>query len=177
MSVRVWSPDHKHAAEIIRRALVLLADHELNASTFTVRCAASTGLNLYDSVIAGLVALKGPRHDRWIGIRCQDHWNDRTTSPVGLVEKSYDLPGLPLTNPVGAEENSRSFYSFNLLPNYVVPVASGSDVRFIQPRIDVFPSELLRDLANSWLVLAVVAQEDIKDLGLKVLPVHANAVL
>ena len=50
------------AADIIRRALVLLADHELNASTFTVRCAASTGLSLYDAIIAGLVALKGPRH-------------------------------------------------------------------------------------------------------------------
>jgi len=57
-----WAPDHKHAADIIRRALVLLADHELNASTFTVRCAASTGLSLYDAIIAGLVALKGPRH-------------------------------------------------------------------------------------------------------------------
>jgi len=41
---------------------VLLADHELNASTFTARCAASTGLNLYDAVIAGLAALKGPKH-------------------------------------------------------------------------------------------------------------------
>ena len=41
---------------------MLLADHELNASTFTVRCAASTGLNLYDAMIAGLVALKGPKH-------------------------------------------------------------------------------------------------------------------
>src|SRR6186713_62048 len=59
---RVWAPEHKHAADLIRRALVLLADHELNASTFTVRCAASTGLNLYDSVIAGLAALKGPKH-------------------------------------------------------------------------------------------------------------------
>jgi citrate synthase len=59
---RAWAPDNKHAADIIRRALVLLADHELNASTFTVRCAASTGLNLYDAIIAGLVALKGPRH-------------------------------------------------------------------------------------------------------------------
>ena len=59
---RVWAPDNKHAADLIRRALVLLADHELNASTFTVRCAASTGLNLYDSIIAGLVALKGPKH-------------------------------------------------------------------------------------------------------------------
>ena len=59
---RVWAPDNKHAADLIRRALVLLADHELNASTFTVRCAASTGLSLYDAVIAGLVALKGPKH-------------------------------------------------------------------------------------------------------------------
>jgi citrate synthase len=59
---RAWAPDRKDAADLLRRALVLLADHELNASTFTVRCAASTGLNLYDAMIAGLVALKGPRH-------------------------------------------------------------------------------------------------------------------
>jgi citrate synthase len=59
---KAWAPGDKHAGDLIRRALVLLAEHELNASTFTVRCAASTGLNLYDAVIAGLVALKGPRH-------------------------------------------------------------------------------------------------------------------
>jgi citrate synthase len=59
---KAWAPNHKHAADLIRRALVLLADHELNASTFTVRCAASTGLSLYDAVIAGLAALKGPKH-------------------------------------------------------------------------------------------------------------------
>src|SRR5438034_1128734 len=35
---------------------------EMHAATFTVRCAASTGLNLYDAIIAGLVALKGPKH-------------------------------------------------------------------------------------------------------------------
>jgi citrate synthase len=59
---KAWAPDHKHAADLVRRALVLLAEHELNASAFTVRCAASTGLNLYDAMIAGLVALKGPKH-------------------------------------------------------------------------------------------------------------------
>src|SRR5712672_3666750 len=59
---KAWAPDNKHAAELIRRALVLLAEHELNASAFTVRCAASTGLNLFDAMIAGLVALKGPKH-------------------------------------------------------------------------------------------------------------------
>src|SRR3984957_14464279 len=60
--VDAWSLDHPHAKDLIRRALVLLADHELNASTFTVRCAASTGISLYDAMIAGLAALKGPRH-------------------------------------------------------------------------------------------------------------------
>ena len=59
---KAWAGENKNAPDLIRRALVLLADHELNASTFTVRCAASTGLNLYDAVIAGLVALKGPKH-------------------------------------------------------------------------------------------------------------------
>ncbi|MGN6515846.1 MAG: citrate/2-methylcitrate synthase [Rhizomicrobium sp.] len=59
---QAWAPKHKHAEDLIRRALVLLADHELNASTFTVRCAVSTGISLYDAVTAGLVALKGPKH-------------------------------------------------------------------------------------------------------------------
>lgn len=49
-------------ADFVRRALVLCADHELNASTFTVRCVASTGSSLYYAVAAGLAALKGHRH-------------------------------------------------------------------------------------------------------------------
>lgn len=57
-----WAKGHPAAEDILRRALVLLADHELNASTWTARCAASTGVSLYDAVIAGLAALKGPRH-------------------------------------------------------------------------------------------------------------------
>ncbi|MGE0500034.1 MAG: citrate/2-methylcitrate synthase [Rhizobiaceae bacterium] len=57
-----WAPGNRGAEDLFRRTLVLLAEHELNASTWTVRCAASTGLNLYDATVAGLVALKGPRH-------------------------------------------------------------------------------------------------------------------
>ena len=57
-----WAPADPRAPDLLRRALVLLADHELNASTFAVRVAASTGINPYDAAIAGLVALKGPRH-------------------------------------------------------------------------------------------------------------------
>ena len=50
------------AAAAIARAMVLIADHEMNASTFAVRVAASTGATLTASLIAGLAALSGPRH-------------------------------------------------------------------------------------------------------------------
>jgi citrate synthase len=50
------------AADAIRQALVLCADHELNASTFAVRVVASTAASLTASLLAGLAALSGPRH-------------------------------------------------------------------------------------------------------------------
>jgi len=59
---RAWSPEPKRAEDFVRRALVLLAEHELNASTFALRVATSTGVSLYDGVAAGLATLKGPKH-------------------------------------------------------------------------------------------------------------------
>jgi citrate synthase len=50
------------AQDILRRTLVLLADHELNASTFAVRVAASTGASLAACLLAGLATLTGPLH-------------------------------------------------------------------------------------------------------------------
>ena len=52
------------AADILRRALVLLADHELNASTFATRVAVSTGAPLAAGVLSGLATLTGPLHGR-----------------------------------------------------------------------------------------------------------------
>ncbi|PIB90136.1 citrate synthase family protein [Caulobacter sp. FWC2] len=49
-------------ADLVRRTLVLLADHELNASTFAARVAASTGASLSAACLAGLSALSGPLH-------------------------------------------------------------------------------------------------------------------
>lgn len=48
--------------DLIRRILVLLADHELNASTFAARVAASTGASLAAAALAGLATLSGPLH-------------------------------------------------------------------------------------------------------------------
>jgi citrate synthase len=57
----LWRLDQK-GANLIRRCLVLLADHELNASTFVARCVASTGATPYAVVSGALAALSGRRH-------------------------------------------------------------------------------------------------------------------
>jgi len=58
---RGWATDAA-TADLIRRTLVLMADHELNASTFAARVAASTGASIAASLLAGLGALSGPFH-------------------------------------------------------------------------------------------------------------------
>lgn len=50
------------AADVLRRALVLMADHELNASTFAARVTASTGASLAACLLTGLSTLTGPLH-------------------------------------------------------------------------------------------------------------------
>jgi len=49
-------------ADLVRRCLVLIADHELNPSTFVARCVASTGATPYAVVVAALGALSGRFH-------------------------------------------------------------------------------------------------------------------
>ena len=52
----------EEGADLLRRCLVLIADHELNPSTFVARCVASTGASPYAVVLAALSALSGGRH-------------------------------------------------------------------------------------------------------------------
>jgi citrate synthase len=56
-----WGLDEA-GTELLRHCLVLLADHELNASTFVARCIASTGATPYAAVSGALSALSGRRH-------------------------------------------------------------------------------------------------------------------
>jgi 2-methylcitrate synthase len=43
-------------------SLVLYAEHEFNASTFTARTVASTGSDMYSAITAAVGALRGPKH-------------------------------------------------------------------------------------------------------------------
>jgi citrate synthase len=54
-------PDEReaHALDV---SLILHAEHEFNASTFTIRVAAGTYVDLHSALTAALASLKGPRH-------------------------------------------------------------------------------------------------------------------
>jgi len=54
-------PDAEHAG-ILDVVLVLYADHEFNASTFSARVTASTMSDLYAAITTGIATLKGPLH-------------------------------------------------------------------------------------------------------------------
>lgn len=50
------------ARPLLRAALILCADHELNVSAFAARCVASARASPYNAVLAGIAALQGARH-------------------------------------------------------------------------------------------------------------------
>jgi len=103
-----WNISDGDGADLIRMAMILCADHELNASGFTARCIASTGASLRAAVIGGLAALTGGRHGgmtarvealfdemRWDGrdtdSRARDHPGIRRIAE--RLARGEDLPG------------------------------------------------------------------------------------
>lgn len=63
---RAWAPHRPDAEPLLRSALILLADHELNVASFTARCVASAGSTPYAAVSAGIGAMHGVRHARHV---------------------------------------------------------------------------------------------------------------
>jgi len=101
--------DRPGAADCLRRALVLLADHELNASAFTARVTASTGAALSAAVLSGLATLTGPLHGAaWQGVDA-------------LIEAAAAL---------GAEQAiRRTLAQGNRLPAFGHPLYPDGDIR------------------------------------------------
>ena len=54
-------PNRDIEVEAFNKALILHADHELNASAFTARCAVSSLSDMYSGIVAA-GSLKGPLH-------------------------------------------------------------------------------------------------------------------
>jgi citrate synthase len=95
-------PDER-SARIFEIAMILHAEHEMNASTFTARVIAGTGADLHAAVTGGIAALSGPLHGgaNEAAMRLFEQWGstDRTPGEVramlGRKEKLYGF-GHPL---------------------------------------------------------------------------------
>lgn len=97
---RAWGADAHE--DLIRRALVLMADNELNASTFATRVAISTGASLAAGVLAGFTTLTGPRHggaaQEFAALAARARSGDAATAVAAWLASKRPLPafGHPL---------------------------------------------------------------------------------
>ena len=95
IAARAIGADDADAPDI-DRALVLLADHELNNSSFTARVVASTDADAYACIAAALASLSGPRHGTASELfsRFADEVGDPDSakSAVRALRKKGDVP-------------------------------------------------------------------------------------
>ncbi|MDB5615613.1 MAG: citrate synthase [Devosia sp.] len=130
------------AADAIRRALVLLADHELNSSTFAARVTVSTGASLWSGTLAGLATLRGPRHglaSREVGALAQDvgHGRDAEAALRDWLGEGRYLPGMGhQLYPDGDARCHALLESFDLPPEFVAYLAAARSISGEEPNID-----------------------------------------
>lgn len=141
---QAWAPGNGDLAELIRAALVLCADHELNVSAFAARVVASTGAHLHATVSTGLAALSGPRH----GGATARAYALLESSPDELAERwsrGDDLPGFghalyPDGDPRAAELLAMSRDIVGATPrmrHVQALIARAHEVSGLQPNVDL----------------------------------------
>ena len=82
-------------------ALILHADHELNASTFAARVAAATLTDIHSTIVAGVSTLKGPLHGganaevmKLLAAIGEDADDDRVEATIrGMLARKQKVPG------------------------------------------------------------------------------------
>jgi citrate synthase len=129
------------AEDVVRRALVLLADHELNASTFAARVTASTGASLSACLLSGLATLAGPLHGgattqvRFLAAAAREAGVERAVGD--WLERGRRLPafGHPLY-PDGDPRALTLFEHFTLRPAFAELRAAAEASTGEQPNID-----------------------------------------
>ncbi len=139
-------------ADAIRRALVLTADHELNASTFAARVAASTGAPLAASALAGLAALSGPLHG---GMTAQvtafvaevRRASDPRAAALQRLAQGLDVPGFghPLY-PKGDPRAKAIHAAFHYTEEMYAIAQAGESVTGAPPNLDFALVALCRTL-------------------------------
>ena len=88
------APPPEHWVRAMHTSLILYAEHELNASTFTARVVAGTSSDIYSAITAAIGALRGPKHGGANEAACEiqqryasaDEAEDDITERVGRKE-------------------------------------------------------------------------------------------
>jgi citrate synthase len=75
-------------AQIFDIVMILHAEHEMNASTFTARVVAGTGADLTAAVVAGIAALSGPLHGgaNAAAMALFEQWGSAERTPAAVHE-------------------------------------------------------------------------------------------
>ncbi|MCU1726952.1 citrate synthase [Pseudomonas sp. 7P_10.2_Bac1] len=144
--------DVPEAEDILRRTLVLLADHELNASAFAVRVAISTGASIPAGLMAGLTALTGPLHGSAVkgvrALKAQAQQQGVMQSVRDHLQRGDTLPafGHPLY-PHGDARAAALLQQFSLTPVYQAISEAGEEISGEKPNIDFVLSALAETYA------------------------------
>jgi citrate synthase len=148
---RAWGLSGR-AAQAIRAALVLCADHELNTSAFAVRVVASTGASLAACIAAGLSALSGPRHGGQTSLveilfEEAERFGDARRLVQERLRRGDILPGFG--HPLYRDGDPRALALLPLLPPDPIRDAlreAMDAIRGVQPNIDFALVSLRRAL-------------------------------
>jgi citrate synthase len=132
-----------HAANLLRRALVLLADHELNASTFAARVAVSTGASLAAGTLAALATFGGPRHGRAsaeVSILAEDIGAEGDNAAAALrhwLGEGRGVPGFGHRLYPGGDVRAKALLqSLDVPPAYRALARAAAEVAGEAPNID-----------------------------------------
>jgi citrate synthase len=128
------------AADVLRAAMVVLADHELNNSAFTVRCVASSGAAMPLVLCAGLAALSGTEHGGHYRVTKALLCHEAAAPGTAAIEAM--TPGFG--HPLYPEGDVRAAYLMNRLhaynpaacAPYAALAARANAVRHAQPNSD-----------------------------------------
>ena len=82
-------PPAENFVRAMHVSLVLYAEHEFNASTFTCRVVAGTGSDIYSCITAGIGALRGPKHGgaNEVALEIQQRYADPDAAEADIIAR------------------------------------------------------------------------------------------
>lgn len=82
-------PPSKEWVEAMHTSLILYAEHEFNASTFTSRVIAGTGSDMYSTIAGAIGALRGPKHGgaNEVAFVIQQRYNDADEAEADIRKR------------------------------------------------------------------------------------------